>query len=708
MSLSNVAASVHPPLGTNLSPGSLVVYEQHGVPLLATLLQEEGGKWLLFNAEGATCRIPSGRLEALPGTFPGDCSSEQMKVAFLLTTTKAARTCSTTFDLAALWELTHKAPRIYTPAELTSLLHAQHALETISTESALAVRFLLYPAQPYFKRHKDGFEPRTDSDIGERKKVAEENALEQERQIVLRNTILARLKNPNVELPPGLNFHDLEQIAAHGSRTPNAKATLALLQQIEEAANIYLGDNPEARAFQLLVKLGRFHEKENLTFYRLGRPKTFSPAEEHAALVAGDALNQALLESREDMTHLVAITIDAPETLDMDDALSLEHREDKIILGVHISDVSSLIPRNSELERLALERGSSIYCPEETVPMLPRHLSENVLSLRENEPRPAISFFLTFDSSYNLIHRDIRRTTIKVRHRLNYDFVDNELFNESARCSALSPLLLSLWSLSSHLETLRISQGALAFSRRSVIPVVQDDNSVELLSVNEETPARKLVSELMIAANETAARFAWANKVPFLFRSQPPPDIDISQLQHSLPEGVSQDNYRMSFMKPSALSFTPGPHFGLALEAYAQVTSPIRRAFDLQNQQQLSSMLLHKTPCWTLQDLRSTFHTIEAANDTAQLIQRERARFWVLEYLVQKNIVSLDGIVVRLDGPKPVAYIELLGMNVSFRSPRHLYKNSSTETSLTLGTKVQLAIKKVDPHTDRLVLDDLN
>jgi exoribonuclease R len=83
----------------------------------------------------------------------------------------------------------------------------------------------------------------------------------------------------------------------------------------------------------------------------------------------------------------------------MDDAISLEKINDEVFrVGIHISDVASIIKKGSEIDKEAFSRVESTYvlkllkkCHK---PMIPHELNQDVVSLVKDQPRLCISLWL--------------------------------------------------------------------------------------------------------------------------------------------------------------------------------------------------------------------------------------------------------------------------------------------------------------------------
>ena len=145
------------------------------------------------------------------------------------------------------------------------------------------------------------------------------------------------------------------------------------------------------------------------------------------------------------------------------------------VLGVHIADPSPYIHRGSLLDDEAYGRGTTIYLPDQKYAMFPQALSEDLLSLRENQPRPVLSFYFRFATpDAEPDPPRLLKERLVVRHNLRYDEVDRMieagpagLPGNEAPGDARAELALRVQQVARLAETfraIRIAAGALLVS----------------------------------------------------------------------------------------------------------------------------------------------------------------------------------------------------------------------------------------------------
>ena len=222
-------------------------------------------------------------------------------------------------------------------------------------------------------------------------------------------------------------------------------------------------------------------------------------------------------EERNNRTKVFeAITIDPPTSLDLDDALTIVNASPStFVVGIHIADVSFFVTPNTPLDNEAFMRCTSYYPTEgqESVPMLPRQLSENVCSLLLNEDRLAVSVFATLDEEGRLIGEPkIERTIVRSCCRLNYAeaqvIIHEHESNITETPEEIKWRIRQLSSLAQKRRFLRLGDRAFDHWQHG----------------GKDFEAHELVEEWMILANqEIAKRLSQKNSEVAPLRIQLPP-----------------------------------------------------------------------------------------------------------------------------------------------------------------------------------------
>jgi exoribonuclease-2 len=451
---------------------------------------------------------------------------------------------------------------------------------------------------------------------------------------------------------------------------------------------------PKEAAFDLLVKTGRLDPEADPLLVIAGIEERF-PAKaleraEALTLFTGD-------EERIDFTSLPAFSIDDEETREIDDALTVEFEGDVVRVGIHIADVSYFVDKGDPLDDQASRRSVTLYLPTRRVMMFPERLACDLASLNHGEPRPTMSFEVTFDEEANILNWRICRGQIKVAHRLNYEQADELI--QSPAIDELTLALKKLHALTSRLLSQRLEQGAIIIRRPEVKIRVRDDR-VTVKVIDPSAPGRVLISEMMILANRLAAQYAARHAVPIIFRAQDPP----ASADHPLSGiwgGAQIDNLRYSEvydpvesakvlrrLKRSRLSLSPQAHTGLGLDAYTQLTSPIRRFADLVIQRQMAAHLAGQPLRYEREELLEVLINAEAAEQEMKGIERKAVQFWALEYLARyRRDEQFEAIVIDKVGGGYV--VEL--------SDIFIRGYLATSTSHEPGDRCCLTIDRIDP-----------
>jgi exoribonuclease-2 len=376
----------------------------------------------------------------------------------------------------------------------------------------------------------------------------------------------------------------------------------------------------------------------------------------------------------------------------MDDALSLEQTRDGYELGIHITDVTWAVLPETHLDRSARRRATSLYCADQTVNMLPEIVAEDRLSLRAGMVRPCISVLVDLSPSYQIQSQRVVASFIRVAERYSYDQVD-QLLEEG------DSTLLAFHEIAAACEEDRIRRGAVKVHRREVVPFLEADGSIRLLEIDEDSPARALVAEMMVLANSCMAKYAAEHNIPVLFRGQErfEEGNNAEASPGATPEGPAKDFEARTKLKKSTVSLDPQHHASLGLDAYIQASSPIRRYMDLCHQRQFISHLRTSKPWIGREEFEQLAFEVEDHLQSANVASRETKRYWLLRYLEQRDKRSpIEGTVVRVDLKSPLVELDEVYITVFAR----------TAKTVKLGQKISLKISAVDPRSDYIRVEE--
>ncbi len=334
---------------------------------------------------------------------------------------------------------------------------------------------------------------------------------------------------------------------------------------------------------------------------------------EEAAAIRLDAEAALTREpDRRDIRERFVFTIDPVDARDFDDAISIEHADDgRVILGVHIADVSHYVPWDSSIDNEARLRATSVYLVDRVLPMLPEELSNGICSLNPGEDRLAFSVDMVLSKDGVVENSTFFPSVIRSDRRFNYDQVDTWLSGEEPFPDAESePLLREFARITRKIGERRVARGGLDFETVEAKVRLADDGKPIEVVLRERTVATNSIEEAMIAANEAVARHMRDAKAPMVYRIHENPDPDaLAQVSLVLKEfdypvkdlhGASpatfqriitfahgrREKYLINSLLVRALERARyvdylAPHFGLASDAYCHFTSPIRRYPDL-------------------------------------------------------------------------------------------------------------------------------
>ena len=396
-----------------------------------------------------------------------------------------------------------------------------------------------------------------------------------------------------VTAPPG-RVGDVVEVGLQAVSDEHAEGRV--LRVVETA-------NEAARAAEALLTAYRIPRVWPTQFDRLHIPNDVAAAD---------------IDGRQDLRDVALVTIDGADARDFDDAVYAEpRRRGGWRLLVAIADVSHYVEAGSRLDRVARERGNSVYLPDRVVPMLPEALSNGICSLVAGEDRLAIACEMQVSQQGRLSGYRFRNAVIRSRQRLTYDDVHAFLGNgDLALADDVAASLRALRDVFRALRKQRDGRGGLDFDTREASIVLRRGQPAGIEPVRRND-AHRLIEEAMIAANVAAARFLEskrrqeAYRPPPVYRVHEPPATDklealafaLRAAGEYLPSGPvtpqtlatichrAKEKSRWPAWIWDAIVLRTLPqaryqlrrlgHFGLALPTYVHFTSPIRRYADL-------------------------------------------------------------------------------------------------------------------------------
>ena len=322
-----------------------------------------------------------------------------------------------------------------------------------------------------------------------------------------------------------------------------------------------------------------------------------------------DKVLEEELRDRKDLRDQMIFTIDGDDTKDIDDAISIEKKENgNYVLGVHIADVSYYVKEDSELDKEAYKRGTSVYLANTVIPMLPHELSNGICSLNPNVDRLAMSCVMEIDNTGEVVEYDIFQSVIKSRKQMTYKNV-NKIIEEDIipeGYEEFADTLKQMKELADILRKNKVNKGYIDFDIDEAKIITDEEGKAIDVVLRNRGAGEKLIEDFMIAANETVARHINYMEYPFVYRVHGEPNeekinsflsfisvlgyqvhkmdkITPKNMQKLLDELKDAKEYSiissllLRSMQKAIYDSNNIGHFGLASKCYTHFTSPIRR-----------------------------------------------------------------------------------------------------------------------------------
>ena len=502
-----------------------------------------------------------------------------------------------------------------------------------------------------------------------------------------------------------------------------------------------LGDPSQPKAVSLIA------------IHQHGLPHDF-PDE---VIAEADVMHPAPLDaSREDLTDLPLITIDPADARDHDDACWAHEDDDPKnqgghVLWVAIADVAHYVRPGTALDHEARKRGNSSYFPDRVVPMLPDRLSGDLCSLHEGVARACIAVRIQIDAhGEKRGHRFVRglmRSVASLNYREVQAAMDGEANDKVA--PLMDEVIRPLYAAYDALTQARNRRQPLDLDLPERKIQLSEEGVVESVNFADRLDAHRLIEEFMILANVAAAEVLIARKSPLLFRVHEEPPVEkldalrdtaqaagltlakgqVLKTSHlnallSSAEGTDHDELinlaTLRSMTQAYYSPSNFGHFGLALQAYAHFTSPIRRYSDLIVHRALISAHKWGDDGLSPEDIARLEPTAAHISETerrSMMAERDTNDRYLAAFLSERvgsnfsgriSGIARFGVFVRLDetGADGLIPMRNLGREYfHFDRERGVLTGADTGTVIALGDRVVVRLAEAAPVTGGLALE---
>ena len=471
-------------------------------------------------------------------------------------------------------------------------------------------------------------------------------------------------------------------------------------------------------------------------------PHQFSEACAKAAKKIPDHVRKSDLKGRVDLRDLPLVTIDGETARDFDDAVFAEKIGRNYRLVVAIADVSHYVRPDDAIDTDAQERSTSVYFPRRVIPMLPENLSNGICSLNPDVERLCMVCDMVITYAGNIKEYRFYPAVMRSHARLTYnqvwDWISDDLDHPH------KAQIDTLYKLFKILQKKRFERGAVEFESVETQMLFDDNGKIEKIVPVVRNDAHKLIEECMLAANVCAAEFLIKNKHTALFRNHlgPTPEklatlreqLGLLGLQLGGGDNPTPKDYAalaeqfkgrpdaellqvMMLRSMQQAVYEPhcDGHFGLAYEAYAHFTSPIRRYPDLTVHRAIKAVLNQQTytpsKSWQALGVHTSFCE-RRADDASRDVEN-----WLKTYYMRDKVgeifegkisgmtnfglfVTLDGI--HIDG---LVHISDLGEDYfNFRPEIMAIEGERSGIRFNMGDKVNVRVARADLDTSKIDL----
>lgn len=501
--------------------------------------------------------------------------------------------------------------------------------------------------------------------------------------------------------------------------------------------------NPNGEIIRVLGDAGEHETEIHSILEEYGLPYDFTEDVNAEAAAISTIITQSEIDKRDDMRDVLTFTIDPVDAKDFDDALSVEWVNGELFVGVHIADVSHYLRPDTELDKEAYGRGTSVYLVDRCVPMLPENLSNGLCSLRPNEDKLCFSAVFKLDQNGHVLEEWFGRTVINSNKRYSYeeaqDVIEKGLRSKDVFEEGYNSrdAILDLDRVAKRMRKARLSQGSISFDKQEVRFKLDENNKPVDIIFKIGKDSNKLIEEYMLLANRRVAKFINDKKLPMVNRCHDKPNeeklnnlklfiaplgytietndpVEITRTLNKLLEdvkGTAEANMIESLvvrtMQKANYSTLNVGHYGLGFKDYGHFTSPIRRYPDVMVHRLLGRYLDEKsTP--KLEKLEAKCLYLSEREKKAQKAERDSIKWMQCIYMAErvgkvfKGIVTSVadyGLFVEIQENKCEGLVrlsEIGGDTFTADMPNYCVVGYNTGEKIKLSDEVMIVVKSVD------------
>lgn len=413
-------------------------------------------------------------------------------------------------------------------------------------------------------------------------------------------------------------------------------------------------------------------------------PQGFSDevvAEAEASAAAGPQIPEGSAGTEvADRTDIELVTIDPPDSMDLDQALHCSPTDNGWRVYYAIADVAAWVTPGGAIDQESKARGFTMYSPDGRAPLHPAAISEGAASLLPDVDRQSLLWTIDLDSAGKIVDKTLERAVVRSRAKLSYRAA-TDLIAEGDQ------MLASLRTVGELREQLEVERDAvsLRLASQEVVRVgggfeLEYDESLPIEGWNAQIslltgiaaasimidakvgilrtlprPQRRTINELRGIAKALGIDWPEDMTYPAMVRSLNPNNpIDSAMIAQSA-RGLRGAGYEAfdgelpELLEHSAISAN-----------YAHVTAPLRRLGDrYANETILAALAGTRPPEWVLETLVELPRLLGQARNREGSLDRAILDMVEAALLTGRVNETFHGLVTSIDDKKGRVRVQL-------------------------------------------------